>query len=71
MLENQYRTRDDHTNQESAFDYYHGKRKMLVAFNEIYGITNDEMVDLVTYYDEIRCAVDMAKNGYSNKNSTI
>ena len=52
-----YRTRDDHTNKKhciSAFDYYLASKnkKMLVAFKEIYGITNDEMADLVTYYEK-------------------
>ena len=70
-----YRTRDSHTNKKhciSAFDYYLASKnkKMLVAFKEIYGITDDEMADIVDYYERGQHQNYHSASNYKGKKHT-
>ena len=70
-----YRTRDDHTNKKhcvSAFDYYmaNKNKKMLVAFKEIYGIADDEMADIVDYYERGQHQNYHSASSYKGKKHT-
>ncbi|MBT23787.1 MAG: hypothetical protein CMD62_05970 [Gammaproteobacteria bacterium] len=70
-----YRTRDDHTKKKhciSAFDYYlaNKNKKMLVAFKEIYGIANDEMADIVDYYERGQHQNYHSASSYKGKKHT-
>ena len=70
-----YRTRDNHTNKKhciSAFDYYlaNKNKKMLVAFKEIYGIADDEMADIVDYYERGQHQNYHSASSYKGKKHT-